>query len=164
MIGRCVVLLLLPLLAGCGYYSTKSRTAKDIKSIAVTFFENKTAEPNLEIAFTELVIDHLLRDNTLKVVAEDDADALLEGSIVVFRNVPFSFNADLNAEVYIVVITVDATLFGRRINEPIWANQRLKGDGSYFVGLEGQFSFEQARAEAIAEITDRIINLTVQDW
>ena len=102
MIGRCVVLILLPLLAGCGYYSTKSKTAKDIKSIAVTFFQNNTAEPNLEIAFTELVINNLLRDNTLKVVAEDDADALLEGSIVAFRNVPFSFNADLNAEEYIV--------------------------------------------------------------
>jgi outer membrane lipopolysaccharide assembly protein LptE/RlpB len=150
--------------AGCGY-STNTRTAKDIKSIAVPFFGNNTAEPNLEIEVTEQIIDNLIEDNTLKVVSEDQADAVLEGSIVSFSNLPFSFNQELNAEEYHVVITVQVRLFGRQQNAVIWDNKTIRGDGSYFLNVPDEgFSFEAALDEALNEITDRILNLTVQDW
>lgn len=156
--------LILLLLGGCGY-SFNSRTAKDIKSIAVPFFVNRTPEPNLEIQVTELVIESLIRDNTLKVVQERDADAVLEGVIVGFENRPFSFNSELNAEEYHVVVRVEASLFSRAANAPIWEKKVFKGDGSYFVdaAVEG-LSFEEARQEAVFEITEQILNLTVQDW
>lgn len=161
-----IVLAAAPVLTlACGY-STTSRTAKDIKTIHVPFFENKTAEPNLEISVTERVIDNLVRDNTLKVVSEDGADAVLDGSIVEFKNQPFSFNQDLNAEEYIVVIRVVATLYNRRTNEPIWQDRSFQGDGSYFieqVETEAR-TFNDAVDESLREITERILNLTVQDW
>lgn len=150
--------------AGCGY-STTSRTAKDIKSIHVPFFENKTAEPNLEISVTERIIDNLVRDNTLKVVPENAADAVLDGEIVGFKNQPFSFNEQLNAEEYHVVVTVVCSLFNRRTNEPIWEKRNFVGDGSYFVEqvADGR-TYEDAVEESVREITERILNLTVQDW
>jgi outer membrane lipopolysaccharide assembly protein LptE/RlpB len=152
------------LLAGCGY-STTSRTAKDIKSIYVPFFENKTTEPNLEIDVTERVIQNLVNDNTLKVVPENAADAVLDGQITGFKNQPFSFNENLNAEEYHVVVTVVASLFNRRTNEPIWENKNFVGDGSYFVEqVENGRTFDDAVEESIREITERILNLTVQDW
>jgi outer membrane lipopolysaccharide assembly protein LptE/RlpB len=152
------------LVAGCGY-STTSRTAKDIKSIYVPFFENQTAEPNLEISVTERVIQNLVTENTLKVVRETDADAVLDGKIVEFKNQPFSFNQNLNAEEYIVVIKVVATLYNRRTNEPIWQDRPFSGDGSYFIEQEPeQQDFNGAVDEALREITERILNLTVQDW
>ena len=151
--------------AGCGYYSTSSRTAKDIKSIAVPFFENRTPEPNLEIIVTEKVVDYLVSDNTLSVKDESIADAVLEGTIVSFQNVPFSFNRDLNAEEYRVLISVEATLYKRGGELPIWEKQVIKGDGSYFIDTdEVGFRYDDALAEAIEEITNRILNLTVQDW
>lgn len=157
--------MVLALLSGCGYYGTTSRTAKDIKSVAVPFFENKTSEPNLEITVTERIIDNLVADNTLSVKDENDADAVLEGKIVSFQNNPFSFNRELNAEEYHVVITVEATLYNRRADEPIWEKQLIRGDGSYFVDTEEEGRrYEDALAESIKEITDRILNLTVQDW
>ena len=152
------------LASGCGY-GTTSRTAKDIKSIYVPFFENKTAEPNLEISVTERIITNLVTDNTLKVVNENAADAVLEGEIVDFKNQPFSFNQDLNAEEYHVVIKVVVSLFNRRTNEPIWEKRSFVGDGSYFVEtVENGRTFDDAVDESIREITERILNLTVQDW
>jgi|SRR5712672_1661533 len=152
------------MLSGCGY-STNTRTAKDIKTIYVPFFENKTAEPNLEISVTERIISNLVADNTLKVVPENGADAVLDGEIVEFKNQPFSFNKDLNAEEYHVVVTVVCTLFNRRTNEPIWDKRNFVGDGSYFVEqVQGGRTFSDAVDESIKEITDRILNLTVQDW
>lgn len=151
-------------MSGCGY-STSTRTAKDIKTIYVPFFENKTSEPNLEIKVTNQIIQNLINDNTLKVVSENSADAVLDGEIVDFKNQPFSFNQSLNAEEYHVVITVVCTLFNRRTNEPIWEKRNFVGDGSYFVEqVENGRTFEDAVQESLKEITDRILNLTVQDW
>ena len=157
-------LALLLLVSGCGY-STTSRTAKGIKSVFVEFFENRTPEPNLEIAVTERIVDFLIADNTLKVLRESEADAVLEGAIVVFRNFPFSFDEELNAQEYQVIVEVDVSLFDRKLNEPIWQKQRIRGIGSYFLEAVGPtFSYDDALAEAIEQITDRILNLTVQDW
>ena len=161
----CGVGVLLIFVSGCGFYSTSSRTAKDIKSVCVPFFENRTSEPNLEITVTERIIDNLVADNTLSVKDEVNADAVLEGKIVSFQNVPFSFNRDLNAEEYHVIVTVEATLYSRRLDQPIWEKQIIKGDGSYFLDTDEEgFRYEDAIAVAIKEITDRILNLTVQDW
>jgi hypothetical protein len=149
---------------GCGY-STTSRTAKDIKSIHIPFFENTTPEPNLEITVTESIIQFLIDDNTLKVTGEDGADAVLEGKVVGFDNRPFSFNLDLNAEEYRVEVRVEASLFSRRSNTFIWQKRAFRGDGSYFVDrVEGGNTFDDAVAESIEEITDLILNLTTQDW
>lgn len=166
MRSRCLLPLAVAcLLAGCGYYSTSSRTAKDIKSVAVPFIENRTPEPNLEIIVTEILVTTLIEDNTLSVRDEADADAVLEAKIVSFRNVPFSFNRDLNAEEYHVSMTMEATLFNRRLNQPIWENEMIKGDGSYFLdATQPEFTYEAALEETIREITDRVINLTVRDW
>lgn len=166
-LGRSAALLLVLILplAACGY-STSSRTAKGIKSIAVPFFENQTAEPALEITFTERVIQNLVDDNTLKVTDEDYADAILQGKIVDFQNRPFSFDADLNAEEYRVDIRVVATLTNRVLGEPIWENLTFSGQGSYFLDVaeeEGN-TFEDAVDLAIKEITDEILNKTTQDW
>lgn len=148
----------------CGY-STTSRTARDIKSIHVPFFDNQTAEPNLELSVTDRIIQNLVNDNTLKVVPEDAADAILDGRITEFHNRPFSFNQDLNAEEYRVVITVVITLYNRKTNEPIWQNRTIEGNGNYFVEqvADGR-TFDDAVAESLEEITNQILNLTVQDW
>jgi outer membrane lipopolysaccharide assembly protein LptE/RlpB len=162
--GACIAVAAALILAGCGY-STNTRTAKDIKTIYVPFFENKTAQPNLEIDVTNRIITNLVADNTLKVVPENGADAVLDGEIVDFKNQPFSFNKDLNAEEYHVVVTVVCTLFNRRTNQPIWEKRNFVGDGSYFVDqVQGGRTFNDAVDESIKEITDRILNLTVQDW
>ena len=156
------VLVPLVVLAGCGY-SFKQRTAKDIKSIAVPFFSNATTEPNIELQVTEQIINNLIEDNTLRVVDEEEADAVLDGRITEFTNLPFSFNEELDAEEYHVVVTVNVSLFNRRENLPVWENKIIKGDGSYFLDVP-DFTFDGALEEAITEITDRIINLTVGDW
>jgi hypothetical protein len=131
----------------------------------VPFFDNRTAEPNLELRVTEMIINNLVADNTLKGVDESQADALLDGTIVQFRNLPFSFDRELNAQEYQVIITVNVTLFNRRLNEPIWENVTIKGDGSYFIDVPTPgLALDDAIAESIFEITERILNLTVQDW
>ncbi len=155
----------LAMTAGCGAYSTRSRTARDIRTVAVPFFENATDEPDLEIAVTEGIVRSLIDDNTLKVVDEDRADAVLEGRIVRFENRAYSFDPDLNAQEYRVFIEISATLYNRRTSKPIFEKKRFSGSATYFVEpIEGQNTFEDAKKQVIDLITDRILSLTVQDW
>ena len=152
-------------LIGCGYYGTTSRTAKNIKSVYVPFFTNETTEPGLDISVTENIINDLIDDNTLKVVGEEDADAILEGRVVRFVNRPFSFDIDLNAQEYRVIIHVKVSLLRRGGGEPIWKNKSITGESFYFVEpIEGENTFEDARQQATHIITERILGLTVQDW
>ena len=151
--------------AGCGYYSTTSRTAKDIKSIYVPFFSNETTQPDLDIQVTESIVDDLVDDNTLSVVNEDQADAILQGRIVAFENRPFSFDLELNAQEYRVLVRVVASLYKRRTNEPIWENKTITGVSTYFVEpVEGENDFDTAVDIAVFTISERILSLTVQDW
>ena len=151
-------------IVGCGY-GTTSRTAKDIKSIYVPFFSNETTEPGLDITVTEQIINDLIDDNTLKVVDEDDADAVLEGRVIRFINKPFSFDNDLNAQEYRVIIHVRVSLLSRSGRDAIWENRTILGESSYFVEpIPGENTFEDARSQAVHIITERILGLTVQDW
>lgn len=153
------------LVVGCGYYKTTPRTAKDIKSIYVPFFTNETTQPNLDIQVTELMVDFLVDDNTLKVVDEDQADAILQGRIVEFENRPFAFDTQLNAQSYRVLVRVVASLYKRRTNEAIWENRDISGVSTYFVEpLEGENDFDDAVNQAVFTITERILNLTARDW
>jgi len=162
LLSLCLAALVL---SGCGYYSTTSRTAKDIKSVYVPFFSNETTQPDLDIQVTEAVVDDLVDDNTLKVVSEDQADAILQGRIVAFENRPFSFNVELDAQEYVVRIRVVASLYKRRTNEPLWENLTIEGTSTYFVEpQEGENDFDAAVDQAVFIITERVLNLTVQDW
>ena len=163
--GLLSICLTALIVTGCGYYSTTSRTAKDIKSVYVPFFSNETTQPDLDIQVTESVVDDLVDDNTLSVVNEDQADAILQGRIVAFENRPFSFDLDLDAQEYRILIRVTASLYKRRSNEPIWENRTITGVSTYFVEpIEGENDFDTAVDIAIFTISERILNLTVQDW
>jgi len=150
---------------GCSHYGTTSRTAKDIKSVYVPFFANDTSEPDLEITVTEGIINSLIADNTLRVVDEGNSDAILEGRIVQFENRPFTFDQNLNAQEYRLRIHVVVSLFNRRTGKPIWEKRRITGEAPYFLEpIQRENTFEMAKSQAISLITDRILNMTVQDW
>ncbi len=162
---RLHAIFLLVIATGCGHYGTTSRSVRDIKSVYVPFFANDTAEPDLEITVTEGIINSLIDDNTLDVVDESRADALLEGRIVQFDNRPVSFDPDLNAQEYRLRIHVVVSLYNRRTNKPLWEKRRITGEAPYFLEpVENENTFDTAKKQAIQLITDRILNLTVQDW
>jgi TolB-like protein len=70
--------------AGCGYRLAGTGTflPKDIKTIAVAPFENKTSRPEIEVRTTEQVARQLSQRGGYKVVTDKNgADAFLEGTI-----------------------------------------------------------------------------------
>jgi outer membrane lipopolysaccharide assembly protein LptE/RlpB len=148
----------------CGYYSTKGRTAGDIKRIAVPNLANETAEPDIEIAITENLRAGLIKDNTLKVVAENEADAVLEATVVDYRNLPYTFNTELQADQYRLVIALMASLFNPKDNTYVWKDRRIEAHGDYYLETATDRTYDRALEEVYKDIVEGILNATTQEW
>jgi hypothetical protein len=157
-------LILCAVVPACGVYSTKGRTAGDIKKIAVSNLANETAEPDIEIEITNNLRSGIVRDNTLKVVSEQEADAVLEATVVEYRNTPFTFNADLQAEQYRLVISLTASLFNPKDNTYIWKDRRIDAHSDYYLETATERNYDRALEEVYKDLVEGILNATVQEW
>jgi hypothetical protein len=157
-------IILVALHAACGFYSTSSRTAGDIKKIAVPYLENDTAEPDIEIEITQRVIDGLVEDNTLKVTSDQDADAILEGSIIEYANVPITFSNELQADQYRLLIGLRVSLLNKKDNSYIWQDKSIKAQANYYLETTTEHTYEKALEDIYRDIVEKILSSTVQDW
>ncbi len=162
-------ILIATMVSSCGYYSTSSRTAGEIKNIAVPYMKNETPEPEIELEITDKIIEGIIKDNTLKVVADSEADAVLEGSVVNYQNVPSTFNktpdeTDIQAEQYRLVIGLRVSLLNRRDNTYIWENKSIQAQGDYYLETSAERNYEHALAEVYRDIVESILSTTIQEW
>ncbi|HER43459.1 MAG TPA: hypothetical protein ENO08_03270 [Candidatus Eisenbacteria bacterium] len=158
------LVLQLVILSGCGHYSTSGRTAGDIKRIAVPYLENETAEPEIEIEITQRIIEGLVKDNTLKVTGEEDADAVLEGSIVEYGNVPFTFSNELQADQYRLLVGLRVSLLDKKQNTYIWQDKIIKKHANYYLETTTEQTYEKALEDIYRDIVEEILGATVQEW
>lgn len=75
----------------CVHYRLGSMLPADIKTVAVPTVKNHTEEPFLEQDATSAVISQIQMDGSLKVVAEEQADAILDVVLTRFWLVPVSY-------------------------------------------------------------------------
>ena len=100
MTGRGALAALLACAAtlGCGYRLAGGGSGvlpPNVRIVAVTMFENRTARTEIEQRVTEEVAREFSRRGRYKVVTDPaGADALLEGAITDFRTNPVQFNAE----------------------------------------------------------------------
>lgn len=159
---KFILLSLLLILNGCGIYSFGSGLGVGgITSIAVEPFDNLTSEYGIREVITDAVIDRLLSDRTLTVVASNRADGVLKGSITDVVDKPLTFDANERVSEYQVSITVAVELVNPGKTEPIW-QARLSGQGSYPADkLEER---QQGIDEAVDQLVLDLVNRLTSDW
>ena len=166
-------IVLIGFVASCGYYSTKGRTAGDIKRIAIPYFKNETAQHDIEIDLTNNIISGLVKDNTLKVVPEADADAVLQGKIDTYANIPYTFQESqqnpneqpqLQAQQYRLSIRISVSLYNRKDNAPIWENKTIEAHSDYYLETSTERNYDKALQEVYNDLVEGILNATVQEW
>jgi hypothetical protein len=125
---------------------------------------NETSQPNIEIEITDNIRDGLIKDNTLKVVPEAEADAVLEATVVEYSNVPYTFNTELQADQYRLVIALVASLFNPKDNSYVWKDRRIEGRSDYYLETTTQRTYATALEEVYKDIVEGILNATAQEW
>lgn len=151
----------------CTYYGTTSRTAGDIARISVPYFSNKTSEPDVEIEITDQINLGIAKDNTLKVVDETEADAILEGVVMKYRNTPFTFeegDSQIQAEQYRLMIEIKVSMFSPTQNAYIYENKLIRAHGDYYLETTADQNYENAISEVYQDLVEGILAATVQDW
>ena len=93
MIRMKKLLLLIPLLlsiSGCGYNlgEIKPTPMRRVTTLAVNTFKNQTLIPRLEAQTADAVVKQFQQDGTYRVESADQADAIVEGTIVSVERQP----------------------------------------------------------------------------
>jgi hypothetical protein len=156
-----VIALILAGLTGCGVYSFSPGGKSSIKTIAVNQFENETIEVGLSSTMTDLVINAFIADGSLKVVSENQADAVLQGTLSSYAREPHTFDASDNVSRYAVRIIFNITLKkGGGSDEELW-KQAFTSEGIYLADEETE---EDGQSRAAQKLVVDIINRTTKNW
>jgi hypothetical protein len=121
----------------------------------------------VEIEITDQINLGIAKDNTLKVVDESEADAILEGTVMKYRNTPFTFeqgNNQIQAEQYRLMIEIQVSLFSPTQNAYIYENKLIRAHGDYYLETTLDQNYENAIKEVYQDLVEGILAATVQDW
>ncbi|MEZ5065315.1 MAG: LptE family protein [bacterium] len=156
------------LTAGCGPYSFSGSTLPGhIKTVGIPLFENRTDRGDLPTKLAELLVEGFLDDNKLRVQPAEGADSVIEGAIVEYQRVPYTFDASEQVETYRIEIALEVRFVDVKKNAVIWEEQRLAQWDTYnFAGVGGQApeTEEQGIDRVLAKLANDILNRTVQGW
>lgn len=134
------LLLLAVLVSSCGYSfrGKQNNLPSDVRTIAIPVFANHTNEVRVERAFTDAVIFQFTRSQMLRVVNEDQADAVLKGAVDRVEITDVAYTSDETSRQRRVKVTVAASLMRRSDGKILWQDKNLVQRRTYAVGASQQ--------------------------
>jgi hypothetical protein len=146
---------------GCGVYSfTGSSLPSHIKTVAVALFANETPEYALRTLMTQGVSDGLIADNTLKVVAESRADAVVRGTIKSYSRSPYSYDENREVTEYSVTVVVEVVFYDVANDRALW-DDVIEAIGVYDADVE---LAEDGQRRAAGLLAQDIVERTTKGW
>jgi hypothetical protein len=175
LLSTCYFLLIT--LGGCGY-TTRSMIADKFKTIYIEPFVNKiditkesyaankyqVNKPMLETDITNSVVNRFLLDGNLRLAPKESADLILKGELVEFRQDPLRYTKNDEVEEYRLNLVVNITLWDSRENKAVWQENNFTGDTTYFTSGSLAKSEDVAINDALADLSRRIVERTVEQW
>jgi hypothetical protein len=146
-------------LSGC-FYSFNPKGKLDISSVAIERFQNNTAEFGIEDQMTDAVIDAFIADGTMRVLPKEQAEAILEGTLLRYNHKPYEYDESDQVKSYVVEMDFDIHLKKPADNSDFW-NETMSQRGVYDLLTETE---EDARLKAIDLLVEAIINRTTKSW
>jgi hypothetical protein len=162
-----VLLLLTVSFSGCFSYSfTGTSIPEEVETIYIPFFADQSSGGigNLSDLLNEALINRFINQTRLQLAnSRQNADAVLEGSIISYSNEAFSISGEQQTSQNEVTIRVRATFQYTSNDEPEW-NSTFSGSANYDTNenpIEGE---TLAAQDALDQLADNIFNDAVSDW
>jgi hypothetical protein len=161
-------------LVGCAGYQigpVKPKLMERVQTIAVPTFKNDTLEPRIEVALASAVIKQLQQDGTYKVVRENEADAILEGTLLEIRRRPArSVRGNvLQTREYTLELRVHYSVKDRATGREI-ESRTITGTTSFFVSGSNTIAADvtqderQAMPIAAEDLAVRLVSQISEGW
>ncbi len=168
LFSGCLAASLL-ILSGCAGYRLGPVVPKymaGVHKLAVPAFKNKTLIPRVETLAADAVIKHLQLDGSFRIVSEDSADAIVQGTVNQVRRFPArSARSDvLTTLEYNLTVNLDYRITRRSTGEPL-ANGSVDGNTSFFVsGNDVDQDERQALPLALEDAAAHIVTRVSEGW
>ncbi len=157
-------------ISGCGY-TNKTVLPNNTQSIYVMTVRNEIPiqhvyayEPGLEMTITNAIIRRFQQDGNLKVVKQEDADAILDAKLVAFEQEGVRFSNLESVEEYRLFVVLSMKLLDAKTNQVIWEEPRFSGDEEYFVSDVRSLNRGDAALVAIDRLARNVVDRVVEDW
>jgi hypothetical protein len=145
----------------CGVYTFSPSALGGIKSVAIPLFDNRTTESGLRESLTDRLSQAFVDDNTLRVVPEATADAVLRGAVVSYRREAYSYSEAEVVSEYIVHVGVDVAFAEKKSGKVIWEEKGMSNWGTYDSATETE---DDGKERAVGKLVEDILNKTVKGW
>lgn len=155
-------------LGGClGYHvgPVKPYYLRDVHTIAVPTFTNRTLVPRVEVLVTDTVIKQLQQDGTFQIANGDKADATLTGEISRITRAPArSVRGNVLATTeFTLGLVVKYSLTGRDGKQLVPPNDVI-GTTSFFVSSDVTTDERQALPLATEDLATRLVSEVSEGW
>jgi hypothetical protein len=156
-------------LGGCAGYHVgpiQPYYLRNVHSIAVPTFENKTLVPRIAVLVTDTVIKQFQQDGTYRIAGDDDADAILKAEITRINRAPArSLRGNVLATTeFNLALRVRYTLVGRRDGKVLSSPTEVTGTTSFFVGPDITSDERQAFPLAAEALAVRLVSQLSEGW
>ena len=151
------IILLLLLGTGCRYRfgGEGFGPSPEIRSIAIPTFINETYEAGIETIVTNALLRELIKDRRVKVVGEDEADAIMEGRIKSFTISSVAYDQTGMVLEYRTWVALDVILKRNKKGEVLWSKRGLLESDVYRVSSDVLLT-EAGKERAIQNIATEL--------
>jgi hypothetical protein len=154
--------------SGClGYHvgPAKPYYLRDVHTIAVPTFKNRTLVPRIEVLVTDTVIKQFQQDGTFQITSDDKADATLNGEVSRLTRLPArSVRGNVLATTeFSLALTIRYSLTtrdGKQLAGPADA----VGTTSFFVSSDVTTDERQALPLATEDLATRLVAQLSEGW
>jgi hypothetical protein len=155
-------------LSGClGYHvgPVKPYYLRDVHSIAVPNFKNRTLVPRIEVLVTDTIIKQFQQDGTFQIASGDKADATLNGEVFrIVRTPARSVRGNVLATTeFALTLSVKYSLTGKNGEQLAGANEAT-GTTSFFVSSDVTTDERQALPLATEDLATRLVSQMSEGW
>ena len=161
---------------GCGY-TTKSNLSQNIKTVCVPPVKNaidvaaeitdknpfRPYRPGLEVDLTNAIINRFIFDGNLKIAPAEQADLVLEASVVDYRRDALRYSEGDAIQEYRLSVTVDAKAMQKQDGKVLWY-ERVTGDTTFFLSGARAKTEDEAAAAAVEDAARRVVEKTIEVW
>lgn len=152
-LGAAVLAGVALVVSSCGYHiAGKADTLPEtIRTIAIPTFANGTTEYKIEQYLTQAVAHEFIARTRYRVVdREEEADALLQGSVVNFFVFPVIFDPESGRATAISILTqVQVSLWDRQSGKQIYVNPNFEARERYEVTTDPEAYLEERQAALV---------------